>query len=173
MSQYWSLQAVGWGLVLIRKWQPPRGLTPMNTPRTTVASVLVPAVSHSCPPTSAGHPPILAGNSGPVFYGATAFIPFILVHMRTCVCPPRVQFLYLPVLWNSCSQTTLAFKAIFSGGYSSHLGSLMWSSELLFLQENFCGIIIFQFLGSPPGVFRILFYCDCASPTILLWLLCL
>ena len=32
-SQHWSLEAVGWGQVLVRKWCPPRGLTPMSTPQ--------------------------------------------------------------------------------------------------------------------------------------------
>ena len=48
-SQHWSLQAVEWGQVLVRKWQPPGGLTPMLLLRTTTASVFVPAVSHSHP----------------------------------------------------------------------------------------------------------------------------
>ena len=49
MSQHWSLLAVGWSQVLVRKWQPPAGLTPMNTPRTTTVMVFVPAMSHSHP----------------------------------------------------------------------------------------------------------------------------
>ena len=32
-SQHWSLQPVGWGQVLVRKWWPPQGLTPMSTPQ--------------------------------------------------------------------------------------------------------------------------------------------
>ena len=48
-SQHWSLQAVGWGQVLVRKQQPPRGLMPINTCQTHATSVPVPPVNHSCP----------------------------------------------------------------------------------------------------------------------------
>ena len=108
------------------------------------------------PPASAGDPPILAGKSGPVYYEVTAFFPWVLVHTRPCVRPPRMEFLFPPVLWNPCDQNPLAFKARFSGGSSSHcqtprLGSLTQGSELSLLWENFC----FQFLGHPPGMYGI------------------
>ena len=45
-SQHWSLQAVGWGQVLVTKWRPLGELTPMNTPNTSSTSVFVPRVSH-------------------------------------------------------------------------------------------------------------------------------
>ena len=41
-------------------------------PRTSAASVLVLTVRQSHPPTSAGDPPTLAGESGSVSYGVTA-----------------------------------------------------------------------------------------------------
>ena len=52
----------------------------------------------------------------------------------------------------------------FLGGCSSHcqtsrLGSLIWGSELSLLWENFCGIIIFQFMNFPHGRYGIWFYC--------------
>ena len=54
------------------------------------------------------------------------------------------------------------------------IGSLMWGSELLILWENFCVIIVFQFVGCSHGMHGIWFYHDCTPPTILLWLtLCL
>ena len=88
---------------------------------------------------------------------------------RSYVPPLRVEFLFPPVLWNSCDQTLLAFKARFSGGSSSHcqtprLGSLMWCWELSLLWENLCGIIIFQFLGCPPSRYGICFYHNCTPP---------
>ena len=48
----------------------------------------------------------------------------------------------------------------FLGGCSSHcqtsrLGSLIWGSELSLLWENFCGIIIFQFMNFPHGRYGI------------------
>ena len=71
--------------------------------------------------------------------------------MRPCVHPPRVEFLFSPVLWSSCNQAPLAFKTKCSGGSSSwcqtpRLGSLTWGSELSLLWENFCDIINFQFV---------------------------
>ena len=49
--------------------------------------------------------------------------------------PPVVEFLFPPILRNSFDQAPLAFKARFSGVFSSHcqtprLGSLTWVSEL-------------------------------------------
>ena len=51
------------------------------------------------------------------------------------------------------------------------LGSPMWGSELSLLWQNFCGIIVFQFVGH-PSEYGICFYHDCAPSTIQ-WLLCL
>ena len=50
------------------------------------------------------------------------------------LCPPRLESLFSPVLWKSCNQIPMAFKAIFPGGSQSlcqvpRLGSLMCSSE--------------------------------------------
>ena len=36
---------------------------------------------------------------------------------------------------------------------------------------DFCGISVLQFVSLPPSIYRICFYCDCAPPTISLWLL--
>ena len=87
--------------------------------------------------------------------------------MKPCVHPLRVEFLFPPVLWNSCNQSLLAIKARFYGGSSSccqisRLGILTWCSELSILWENFCGIIIFLFVGHPLNVYGIWVYCDCA-----------
>lgn len=91
--------------------------------------------------------------------------PWALVCSRPCKCPPSVKFLYSPVLWNSCNQTLMFFKARFSGGSSSccqtlWLGRLRWGSELSLLWQNFYGITVFQFVGCPPRRYGILFYCD-------------
>ena len=59
-------------------------------------------VSHSHSPASAGDPAILAGKSGPNLLRGHCFLPQVLVGMRSCECPPRVEFLFLSVLWNSC-----------------------------------------------------------------------
>ena len=96
-----------------------------------------------------------------------------------CVCPPRVESLFPPVLLKSCNQIPLAFKVWFSRNSSSHcqtprLESLMWGSEPSLQWVDFCGISVLQFVSHPPSSYRIWFYCDCAPPTVSLWLiLCL
>ena len=47
----------------------------MSTPQNCCCQCLCPHSETQPPPTSAGHPPILAGRSGPVPYGVTAFFP--------------------------------------------------------------------------------------------------
>lgn len=42
----------------------------------------------------------------------------------------------------------------------------MWGSEGSRLWENFYGIILFQLISRPPGVYGILVYCDYAPPAI-------
>ena len=74
-SQHWSLQAVGWGQVLERKWQPPGGLKPMSSPQDYQRQYLCPRSEPQHPAASTGVPPVLAGRSGPVFYEITAFFP--------------------------------------------------------------------------------------------------
>ena len=129
------------------------------------------AVPHLC-----RDPPVLAGSSGSVSYGVTAPFPWVLMHTLLCVCPPRVESLFPPVLLKSCNQIPLAFKVWFSGNSSSHcqtprLGSLTCGSELSFQWMDFCDIIVLQFVSHPPSGYGIWCYCDCAPPTILLQLL--
>ena len=118
---------------------------------------------HQCPcphsepqptPASPGEPPRPAGRSGPGSYGVTA-LPWVPVHMKPCVHPPRVESLFPPVVWSSCTQVPLAFKPKCSEGSSSQcqtprLESLTWGSDLSLLWENLCDIIIFQLLVSHP-----------------------
>ena len=100
----------------------------------------------------------------------------VLVRTRFCVCPPRLQSLFPPVLWKSYDQILLAFKVRFPGVSQSlswipRLGSPTLGLEPSQQWENFLGIIVLQFLGHPAGGYRIWFYRDCAPPTVLLWLL--
>ena len=93
-----------------------------------------------------------------------------------CVCPPRVESLFPPVLSKSCNQIMLAFKVWFSRNSSSRcwtprLGSLTWGSEPSLQWVDFCGISILQFVSHPPSSYGIWFYCDCTPPTVSLWLL--
>ena len=106
---------------------------PVSTPQNYHCQCLCPQREPQLPPTSAGDPPVLAGRSGPVSYEVTTFFPGSW-YTQDLVCTLQ-ELLFPPVLWNSCDQTPLAFKARFSVGSSSHcqtprLGSLMWGSEL-------------------------------------------
>ena len=49
-SQYWSLQSVQWGQVLVRKWGPPGGLTPTSTPQNYHHQCLCPHSEPQPPP---------------------------------------------------------------------------------------------------------------------------
>ena len=98
------------------------------------------------------------------------------MHTLLCVCPPRVDSLFPPVLSKSCSQFPLGLKIWFSRNSSSHcwtprLGSLTWGSEPSLQWVNFCGISVGQSVSHPPTNYGIWFYCDCAPPTVSLWLL--
>ena len=64
------------------------------------------------PPTSAGDAPKLAGTSGSISHGVTAPSPWVLMCTLLCVCPPRVESLFPPVLSKSCNQIPLAFKVL-------------------------------------------------------------
>ena len=106
---------------------------------------------------STGDPLTLAGGFGSVSCGIT--VSFLCA--RLCLCPLRLESLFLPVLWRSYSQIPLAFKAEFPGDSQSlcpipRLGSLMWSSEHSQQWENLFGITaILQFVGHPSGGYRI------------------
>ena len=98
------------------------------------------------------------------------------MHTLLCVCPPRVESLFPPVLSKSCNQIPLAFKVWFSRNSSSRcqiprLGSLTWSSEPSLQWVDFCDISVLQSVSHAPSSYVIWFYCDCAPPTVSLWLL--
>ena len=98
------------------------------------------------------------------------------MHTLLCVCSPRVESLFPPVLSKSCNQIPLAFKVWFSRNSSSHcqtprLGSLTCGSEPSLQWVDFCGISVLQFVSHPPSSYGICFYCDSAPPTVSLWLL--
>ena len=93
-----------------------------------------------------------------------------------CVCPPRVESLFLSIPLKSCNQIPLAFKVWFSRNSSSHWwtprwGGLTWGSEPSLQWVDFCGISVLQFVSHPLSSYGIWFYCDCAASTISLWLL--
>ena len=114
---------------------------------------------------SARDPPTLAGRPGSVSCGVTTPLPWVLVCTRFCLCPPRVESLFAPDLWKSCSPIPLAFKVRFPRDFLSlcqipRLGSLMWGSESSQQWENFSDITVVQIVGCPPSRYGIWFYCD-------------
>ena len=72
------------------------------------ASALTPVVGPST-----GDPTTLTGSLGSVSREVTAPFLWVLVHARFCLCPPRWESLFPPVLWKSYDQTPLAFKVRF------------------------------------------------------------
>ena len=102
--------------------------------------------------------------------------PWVSVLTLLCVCPPRVESLFPPVLSESWNQILLAFKVWFSRNSSSHFQtprfrSLMWCSEPSLQWVDFCGVSVLQFVSHPPSSYGIWFYCDCSPSTVSLWLL--
>ena len=98
------------------------------------------------------------------------------MHTVLCLCPPRVESLFPPVLSKSCNQIPLGFNIWFSGNSSSRcwtprMGNLTWGSEPSLQWVDFCGISVLQFVSHPPSSYGIWFYCDCAPPTVSLRLL--
>ena len=103
-SQDWSLQAIGWGQVLVRKVTTSRRAhTNEVLLGTTVASVFASTVSHKRPPHTSKYVWLRH------FWGHF-FLSWFLVYWRPCVYPPRVEFLLPSVIWNSCDQTLWASK---------------------------------------------------------------
>ena len=91
-----------------------------------------------------------------------------------CVCLPRVESLFPPVLLKSCNQIPVAFKVWFSRNSSfrcqtPRLGSLTWGSEPSLQWVEFCGINFLQSVSHPPSSYEIWLYCDCSPPTISQW----
>ena len=110
--------------------------------------------------------------------GITAPFLWVLVWVRFCLCPPRLESWFPPVLWNFYNHIPLPFKIRFPGDSQSlcqfpWLGSLTWGSEPSWRWEDFFDIIVFQFMGHPPSGYQIWFYHACTPPTLFLWLLCL
>lgn len=109
-------------------------------------------------------------------------LPWVLVHVRPCVCPPRMKFMLPPtapvVRWSSCSQALWAFKAKLLEASSPNVRlwgwDVWWGSELLFLQENFDDLIILQFVEQPHREYEISIVsrmCPSNHPVVLLYIL--
>ena len=115
------------------------------------------------------------GWSDSVSSCVTVPFPWVLVHTGFCLCPPRVKFLFPPVLCKSCNQIPLVFKVRFPDDSQSvcqipRLGSLIWGIGPSQQWENFLDIIVLEIAGDPLGKHRVWFYCVCIPSTIWLWL---
>ena len=95
-SKHWSLQAVGWGQVLVRKWWPPGELMPMSTPQNYCCQCLCPCSEPQLPPPhSAVDTSIPGSSSGPCLYEVTGFFP-VSWCTRDPVCPLQVWSFCFP-----------------------------------------------------------------------------
>ena len=104
-------------------------------------------------------PPTLAGSFGSVSCEVSALFFWVLVHTRSCLCPPRLESLFSPVLWKSCNQIPVASKVRvprFPNSFGNpQVGSLTWGFEPLQQWANFFGIIVLQSVGHPPAGMRL------------------
>ena len=61
----------------------------------------------------------LASSFGSVSFGVTDLFLWDLVNAMFCLCPPRLEAIFTPVLLKSCNQIPLAFKIRFPGNSQS------------------------------------------------------
>ena len=126
-----------WGLWTICQdlWCIPRGLMPRRTFQECCCQCPHPPGKSLPIHASTVDPlPSLAGSFGSVSCGVTAPFLWLLVHATFCLCPPRLESLFSPVLRKSYNQIPLAFKVRFPGDSQPlfqipSLGSLKRGSE--------------------------------------------
>ena len=87
-----------------------------------------------------------------------------------CLCSPRIESLLPPALWKYCNQILLDLKVRFPG-FPCPFADPQTEKPDVGLRtftkvENFFGIIVLQFVDSPPGGYGIWFYHDCAPPIL-------
>ena len=98
------------------------------------------------------------------------------VCMRPCVFPPRVKFSFPPSPMELLNRSLVGLQSQMLGGFFlwcqiPGLRSLMWGLKLSLLWENFCNIIILQFVDCPTTGYGIWLHHKCAPLTLLLWFL--
>ena len=129
----------------------------MSTPQNYCCQCLRPCSEPQPAPTATGDPLIPGGMFGPGSYEVTAFPLGPDAYQTFCV-PPRVE-----CLWNSCSQTPMAFKARFFGAPPATARPPGWGAWRRAQHFHSCGrtsacnILIFQFVGHLPRGYRIWF----------------
>lgn len=105
-------------------------------------------------------PPILAGNSGPVYNEVTSFFPGFWC-ARPCMHPQRVEFSASSPVEFLCDKMPVVFKTEFSGGSCSPIVKVAgWGSLWRRLQDFYSYRIClwynyFRFVGYPPNVMRV------------------
>ena len=133
--QRWSLLAVGWGPVSVRKWQPQERSCQWIFPSISATGVLDAAVSRSPTfPEDALRP---LGRPGPGSCGVTAS-PWLAVHLKSSVCPARVESYGASVL----KLFKVRGSRVSSWCQTPRFRNLKWGSELSLLWEYLCGLII-------------------------------
>ena len=85
-------------------------------PGASAIIILAPTVEPQVTPTSPGDPLRPSGSSGPISCWVTV-LPWVPVSMKPCVHHPNMESLFPLVLWSSCTQGLLAFKAKCFGAY--------------------------------------------------------
>ena len=92
-------------------------------------------------PAFPGDPQIPSGRSSPDSYGVPT-LPWHPMHMKPCVCPPRMESLFPPDLLSSCAQDPLLFNTKCSGGsYSQYQMPRLWEPGM--------GLRAFTPMGEP------------------------
>ena len=137
--------------------------------------VFVPTVNYSHPYLCRRPLQLPAGRSGPGSYEITAvFTGSWCTWDLVCTSKSRFSVFPSPVEFPQSNPTGLQSQFLWGILFAlpdPQAGEAVSGSELSLLWENFCGIIIFQFVGHLPSVCGIWFHCDCAPPTISFWLL--
>ena len=149
----------------------------MDTPQYFHHQCLCPHGEPQLPPASPGDTSWPAGRSGPGSWEVTAFalgsgaceILCALFKCGLSVSPSPVEVLQLSPTGLQ-REITWGFPLLMSDPQD---GNLMWVSELSLLWEQFCDIIILQFVCHPPGEYWIWLYCECTLPTVLWFLMSL
>ena len=170
-SQHWSLQAIGWGQVLVRKWQP----MPVNSQQNLCCQCPCFHSEPQLPLMSTGHPPILNGNSDLVSYELTALFPgswwvwdpvcilqeysfcflqFCTIYAVTPHCPSKPNSLGTPL--------SVARPSGYEDQHRVQNFHPHGRTSLVYLFSSLWVIHLYD---------KIWFYHDCTPPTISLWLL--
>lgn len=171
VSQPWSLQAVGWGQVLVPRCQPPGELhtdecSLISSPQGLCPQDELEELSSPCP-ASPEDPPRVADRAGPGSYQIATFVLGPSAHGILCVLLKREASVSVNSV-ESCDQALPAFRAKCSWGSTSCcwtrvLECLMWAHN-----SHSCNIMTLQLVGYPPWGVQDLWNCEFTLLTILL-----